>query len=175
MKNYFIGLMFSIFCHQAAAQFETAPVVIEPDTSLRIIDLNPYFTIHVDSSFDYKLQINKDAAGYFWHLKNSPVGLKINKETGVVSFKADKCYFLSGKLKYDVNYKVAVGVQNMNDPGERLDTSFTMVFYNTEIIPSRVKPTVSNAVTVEEGETVSFRVFCENGNFPVESIITLTS
>jgi hypothetical protein len=29
-------------------------------------------------------------------------------------------------------------------------------------------------VTIEEGETISFKVICENGNFPIENIITLT-
>ena len=143
--------------------------------SLRILDLNPYFTIHVDSTFNYKLQINRNPQDYFWYLKNAPVGLRINKEDGLVSFKADKSYFLSGKLKYDVNYTVWVGVQNLTDPAEKIDTNFTIVFYNTEIIPSKVKPTIANTVTVEEGQTVNFKVMCEPGNFPIEDIITLTS
>jgi hypothetical protein len=144
------------------------------DSSLRIIDLNPYFTLHVDSTFSYQLHINKNPEDYFWYLKNAPVGLRINKETGIISFKADKSYFLSGKLKYDASYKVLVGVQNMSDPSEKLDTSFTIVFYNTEIVPSKVKPTIASTITVEEGEQVSFRVLCENGNFPIEYIITQT-
>src|SRR5205823_11487470 len=82
-------------------------------------------------------------------------------------------YFLSGKLKYDVNYKVLVGVQNLFDPTERIDTNFTIVFYSTEIVPSKVRPTVSGTVYVDEGETVSFRVFCETGSFPIENILTL--
>jgi len=143
--------------------------------SLRILDLNPYFTIHVDSTFNYKLQINRNPQDYFWYLKNAPVGLRINKEDGLVSFKADKSYFLSGKLKYDVNYTVWVGVQNLTDPAEKIDTNFTIVFYNTEIIPSKVKPTIANTVIVEEGQTVNFKVMCDPGNFPIEDIITLTS
>ncbi|MGZ3882232.1 MAG: hypothetical protein ACXVBF_12870 [Flavisolibacter sp.] len=150
-------------------------VVAATVDSLRIIDLNPYFTLHVDSMFNYQLQINKNPQDYFWYLKNAPVGLRINKENGMVSFKADKSYFLSGKLKYDVNYKVLVGVQNLSNPQERVDTNFTIVFYNTEIIPSRVKPTVDNDLVVEEGQTVSFKVVCEEGSFPVENILTLTS
>ena len=146
--------------------FQTAVV-----DSLRILDLNPYFTIHVD----YRLQINRNPKDYFWYLKNAPVGLHINKEDGLVSFKADKSYFLSGKLKYDVNYTVWVGVQNLTDPAEKIDTNFTIVFYNTEIFPSKVKPTIANTVTVEEGQTVNFKVMCEPGNFPIEDIITLTS
>jgi hypothetical protein len=150
--------------------FQTAVV-----DSLRILDLNPYFTIHVDSMFNYRLQINRNPKDYFWYLKNAPVGLHINKEDGLVSFKADKSYFLSGKLKYDVNYTVWVGVQNLTDPAEKIDTNFTIVFYNTEIFPSKVKPTIANTVTVEEGQTVNFKVMCEPGNFPIEDIITLTS
>ena len=46
------------------------------DTVLRIRNLNPYFTLHVDSTLNYKLEINKDASKYFWFLKNSPIGLK---------------------------------------------------------------------------------------------------
>jgi hypothetical protein len=129
----------------------------------------------VDSTLSYQLQINKNPDNYFWFLKNSPVGLRINKDNGLISFKADKSYFLSGKLKYDLNYKVIVGVQNLNDPAERVDTSFSIVFYNTDIVPSRVKPSVSSSIVIEEGETASFKVFCENGSFPIEQIMTLTS
>ncbi|HYH14071.1 MAG TPA: hypothetical protein VD794_02560 [Flavisolibacter sp.] len=149
--------------------------VFHPDSSLRIIDLNPYFTLHVDSTLSYQLQINKNPTNYFWYLKNAPVGLRINKETGNLTFKADKAYFLSGKLKYDINYKVIVGVQNLNDPTEKIDTSFSIVFYSTEIIPSRVKPSISGTFLVDEGQPVDFSILCETGSFPIESIITLTS
>lgn len=153
---------------------QTPPLITNTDTTLRIIDLNPFFTLHVDSTFSYQLHINKAPENYFWYLKNAPIGLRINKENGVISFKADKSYFLSGRLKYDVNYNVNIGVQNLKDPKERIDTNFTIVFYNTEIVASKVKPTVSNTVTIEEGETVSFKVICDNGSFPIENIITLT-
>lgn len=153
---------------------DTVPVEFVDTTPLRIVDLNPYFTLHVDSTFNYQLHINKEPHDYFWYLKNAPVGLRINKNNGMISFKADKAYFLSGKLKYDVNYNVLVGVQNLKDPKEKVDTSFTIVFYNTEIVPSKVKPTVANTVTIDEGETVSFKVVCDNGSFPIENIITLT-
>jgi hypothetical protein len=90
--------------------------IYHPDSSLRIINLNPYFTLHVDSTLSYQLQINKNPENYFWYLKNSPIGLKINKDNGLLSFRAEKAYFLSGKLKYDVNYRVLIGVQNLSDP-----------------------------------------------------------
>lgn len=143
--------------------------------SLRIIDLNPYFSLHVDSVLDYQLQINKNPDNYYWYLKNAPIGLKINKSTGVVHFKAERSFFLSGKLKYDVGYKVLVGVQNLSDPKEKIDTNFTIDFYNTETVPSRVKPTVGSTIIIDEGDSVNFSVLCENGSFPIENIITQTN
>ncbi|HLO38240.1 MAG TPA: hypothetical protein VK173_07120 [Lacibacter sp.] len=140
------------------------------DTSLRIRNLNPYFTLHVDSSLSYKLEINKEITNYYWYLKNSPVGLRINKDNGLLTFKADKAYFLSGRLKYDVEYKVQLGVQNLNNPVEKTDTVFTIVFFNTEIIQSKIRPSVSSTVTVDEGDTARFVLNCENGNFPIEYI-----
>ncbi|MEI9943166.1 MAG: hypothetical protein WDN26_03015 [Chitinophagaceae bacterium] len=150
-----------------------APVVI--DSTLRIVNLNPYFTLHVDSLLFYRLSINKDESKYYWYLKNSPIGLKINKDNGLLTFKAEKSYFLSGKLKYDVEYAVKVGVQNLSDPKEKVDTSFTLVFYNTEVILPKIKPTVASSLTIEEGESVSFKVQCEAGNFPIDEILFTSS
>ncbi len=149
--------------------------IYHPDSTLRIINLNPFFTLHVDSSLSYQLQINKDQNNYFWYLKNSPIGLRMNKDNGQLSFRAEKSYFQSGRLKYDVNYKVQLGVQNLNDPAERIDTNFTIVFYNTEIIPTRVKPNVSGTIYIDEGESLNIKILCENGSFPFENIITLAS
>ncbi|MBS1668440.1 MAG: hypothetical protein JST58_13775 [Bacteroidetes bacterium] len=132
--------------------------------------MNPYFTLHVDSTLSYHLEINKDPSQYFWYLKNSPVGLKINKDNGTLSFKADKSYFLSGKLKYDYDYKVTIGVQNLNNPAEKIDTSFTILFFTTEINHSKIKPTVNSILFIEEGDTVNFRIECETGSFPIENI-----
>lgn len=167
------------------AQTDTIPVPVpadtlyqEPvntDTVLRITNLNPYITLHVDSSLNYKLDINKDPQNYYWFLRNAPVGLKINKDNGLLTFKAEKSYFLSGRLKYDTEYKIRLGVQKLSDAREKVDTSFTLVFYSTEIIPSRVKLTVNNTLYIDEGDTVNFRVQCETGSFPIESILTLTS
>jgi hypothetical protein len=140
------------------------------DSILRIRNLSPYFTIHVDSSMTYNLEINKNPANYFWFLKNSPLGLKINKDDGVLTFKAEKSYFLSGKLKYDYPYKVSVGVQNLQNPAERFDTTFIIQFFTTEIIPSRLKPSVDSVLYVDEGDTISFKIECEEGSFPIESI-----
>jgi hypothetical protein len=150
---------------------DTVPVApVSADTVLRIRNLNPYFTLHVDSSLSYKLEINKELRNYYWYLKNSPVGLRINKDNGLLTFKAEKAYFLSGRLKYDVEYKVQVGVQNLNSADEKLDTFFTIVFFNTEIIASKIRPSVSSTVTVYEGDTTRFVLNCENGNFPIEYI-----
>ena len=175
----FVCLVMSltVFCQTDSLKTKTidSTSIYHPDSTLRIVNINPYFTLHVDSTLIYQLQINKNPSNYFWYLKNSPIGLRINKDDGLLSFRAEKSYFLSGKLKYDVNYKVVVGVQNLADPNERIDTSFTIVFYNTEIMPSTVKPTVSGTILVEEGETVSFNVLCETGSFPIQNIITYTS
>lgn len=144
------------------------------DTILRIKNLNPYLTLHVDSTLKYQLEINKKLSDYYWFLKNSPVGLKINKDNGMLTFKAEKSYFLSGRLKYDFEYKVSLSVQNLDIPTEKVDTSFILLFYSTEIIPSRVKPTVSKTLYLDEGDTVSFKIQCDNGSFPIEEI-TYTS
>jgi len=143
----------------------------ETDTTLRIINLNPYFTLHVDSMLSYPLAINKDQKNYYWYLKNSPVGLKINKDNGLLTFKAEKSYFLSGKLQYDQPYSVKMGVQSLSDPTDKVDTAFTLVFYNTEIILPKVKPTVAPIVSIEEGEPISFKVQCDAGNFSIENIL----
>ncbi|HZF64676.1 MAG TPA: hypothetical protein VEZ55_09330 [Chitinophagaceae bacterium] len=172
LKIYCV-VLYCAFTLCASAQEQDSIQVYHPDTTLRIINLNPYFTLHVDSTLTYQLQINKNPENYFWYLKNSPVGLRVNKDNGQLNFKAEKSYFLSGKLKYDVNYKVAIGVQNLNDPAERVDTGFTIVFYNTEIIPTKVKPAVSGTVYIDEGTPISFKILCEDGSFPFETIITL--
>jgi len=148
---------------------------LSSDTTLRIINLNPYFTLHVDSVLAYDLRINKEPVGYFWFIKNSPVGLKINRDNGMLYFDAAKSYFKSGRLKYDTEYKVLLGVQKLTNPNERVDTSFTLVFYNTEILPSKVKPSVSSTMFVDEGDSISFRVQCEEGSFPLENIRLATN
>jgi hypothetical protein len=140
------------------------------DTVLRIKNFSPYFTLHVDSTLDYHFEINKNPEDYYWYLKNSPVGLKINKDNGILHFKADKSYFLSGKLKYDNEYKVKLGVQNLNQPEDKVDTTFTLLFYNTDIVPSKIKPTVTNNLLMDEGDTLSFKLQCDEGSFPLESI-----
>lgn len=140
------------------------------DTVLRIKNFSPYFTLHVDSTLDYEFEINRNPYNYYWYLKNSPVGLKINKDNGTLHFKAEKSYFLSGKLKYDNEYKVDLGVQNLNDPKDHVDTTFTLVFYNTDIIPSIIKPTVSDKLIIDEGDTLSFKLQCQDGSFPLESL-----
>lgn len=159
----------------ATARMDSTIFAPFADTTLRITNLNPFFTLHVDSMLIYQLQINKNPDNYFWYLKNAPVGLRIGKDNGVISFRAERAYFLSGRLKYDVTYKVALGVQNLHDPADKKDTSFNIVFFNTEIIPSKVKPTVSGTIWIDEAETVTFRLVCETGSFPVDNIMMLSS
>lgn len=150
---------------------DTLPAVHHPaDSMLRIKNLNPYFTLHVDSTLKYQLEINRKISQYYWFLKNSPVGLKINKDNGLLTFIAEKSFFLSGRLKYDFEYKVNLSVQNLEEPTDRIDTSFVLLFYSTEIITSKVKPTVTNTLYIDEGDTVSFKIQCENGSFPIEEI-----
>ena len=156
---------------QEQLSMDSIPVYAVEDTALRITNLNPYVTLHVDSTLNYNLEINRpDSVKYFWYLRNSPLGLKLNKDNGLLTFKADKSFFLSGKLRYDQPYNVLVGVQNQVNRLEQFDTSFTIVFYNTDIIPSRVKPSVSSTLYVDEGDTVNFKVQCETGSFPIENI-----
>lgn len=154
---------------------DTLPAVLPEDTVLRITNLDPFITLHVDSTLSFKLDINKDPANYYWFLRNAPVGLKINKENGLLSFKAEKSFFLSGRLKYDNNYKVSLGVQNLKNPREKVDTFFTLLFYSTEILPSRLKPTVNDLVFIDEGDTLNFKVQCEAGSFPIETISMLSN
>ncbi len=145
------------------------------DSMLRITNLTPYFTIHVDSLLSYDLKINRDSTKYYWYLKQAPVGLKLDRSSGNLYFKADKSFFRSGKLKYDLPYKVDLGVQNLFDPNDKVDTSLTIVFYSTEISLSRIKPGVMGTVYAEEGDTVRFRVQCDEGSFPIERIVYNTS
>lgn len=187
LKKGFFALFMLWFCLPSFSQItDTIPVKIDTslihiptpvilDTPLRIQNLNPFITLHVDSSLSYQLNINKDEKKYYWYLKNSPVGLRINKDNGLLSFKAEKTYFLSGKLRYDVEYIVNLGVQNLANPTERVDTSFTLIFFNTEIVQPKIKLTVGNSLLIDEGQKVSFQVLCEAGNFPIENILFSSS
>jgi hypothetical protein len=158
------------------AKVPVSLVIPEPDTTLRIRNMDPYFTVHVDSTLSYKFEINKDASRYYWYLQKSPVGMRINKDNGQLSFRADKSYFLSGRLKYDFPYKVTIGVQNLDKPDDRIDTTFTVLFFNTEIMPSHVKPSVAGGeLLLQEGDTVSFAVQCDDGSFPLETITFFTN
>lgn len=170
------ALIFITYSLKAQVPHDTLIVIdsIKPvfsfDTTLRIKNFSPYFTLHVDSTLDYRFEINKDPKQYYYFLKNSPVGLRINKDNGNLHFKAEKSYFLSGKLRYDHEYKVKLGVQNLNNPKDFVDTVFTILFYNTDIIPSQLKPSVANDLTIDEGDTLNFKIQCEEGSFPIESI-----
>jgi hypothetical protein len=176
LRHWLVLLVAVVFANNGFAQIPTFHVPMQlqdttktPDDSLRIRNLNPYFSVHVDSTLSYQLEINRDPARYFFFMKDAPVGMKI-KENGAITFRADKSYFLSGRLKYDLQYKVKIGVQNLDNPKDRLDTSFTIQFFTTDVIPSRVKPTVSSLLTIDEGDTINFRVQCESGTYPIESI-----
>jgi len=143
-----------------------------PDSSLRIVNLNPYFTVHVDSVLSYQFESNRGGDTFFWFLRQAPVGMRINRQTGLLTFRAERNLFLSGRLRYDQRYPVQIGIQSLRDPSDKADTSFTVLFYNTEIIPSRLRPAVTGTVEVAEGDTLRFPVFCEAGSFPIESVLT---
>lgn len=145
------------------------------DSVLRIINLNPFFTLQVDSTLNYDLEINKPSSEYYWFVKNSPLGFKIEKNSGVCSFRADKSLFKSGKLKFDVPYKVEIGVQGLQNPKDRIDTSFTILVYSTEVVVSKLKPSIGGSMVLEEGDSIRFRVQCEDGTFPIEQITILTN
>ncbi|MGN6293903.1 MAG: hypothetical protein ACTHMV_14250 [Chitinophagaceae bacterium] len=176
-KVLYFFLLFVLSVSTAKSQDTTLVDTIqhrpeEPvDSTLRIVNLIPYITLHVDSVLSYKLAINRDETKYYWYLKNSPIGLKINKDNGMLTFKAEKSFFLSGKLKYDEEYSVKLGVQNLANPKERIDTSFTLVFYNTDVVLPKLKPSVGSTLIAEEGETISFSIQCEAGNFTIEDIL----
>jgi len=168
--QFLIALILSANCFSQVVP-DTTTLKHSVDSSvLRIKNLNPYFTIHVDSSLRYQLEINKNQSEYYWFIKNSPVGVKINKDNGLLTTKVDKSFFLSGRLKYDYEYKVPLSVQNLNDPADRVDTFFTILFYSTEIIPSKIKPTVTSNIFIDEGDSLSFKLQCDNGSFPIEEI-----
>lgn len=140
------------------------------DTSLRILNLAPYFTLHVDSVLTYEYAINKPIEDYYWFLVNNPLGVKIDRKTGVLSVKGEKVFFRTGRLKYDIPYKVQLGVQNLHNPNDRVDTSITILYYNTEVVVSKLKPSTASTVTLEEGDSIQFRVQCDEGTFPFEQI-----
>lgn len=183
MKHVLSGILIFFLIQTSEAQ-DTSQIIlpdsipspaVKQDTVLRIINLYPHFSVHVDSSLSYQFQINKNPENFFWYLKNAPAGIRIHKDEGILGFRADKSYFLSGRLKYDLEYRVNIGVQNLSDPTEKFDTTFSITFFNTDIIPSRLKPTVNSTVWADEGEPVAFKILCETGNFPIENVLTLTS
>ncbi|MBM3445013.1 MAG: hypothetical protein FJX88_00580 [Bacteroidetes bacterium] len=134
------------------------------------MNLSPFLSLQADSTLTYDFKINRPMEQYFWYLKSAPVGLRIDKNTGVLFFRADKNLFKSGRLKFDIPYKVEFGVQNLRNASERIDTSFNLLFFSTEINVTRLKPTVGNFVQLEEGDTIRFRVQCEEGSFPIDQI-----
>lgn len=168
-----IGILLSNFLHGQI----TLDSVRQPqysymyDTSLRINNFSPFFSLHVDSSLSYQFLINKNPKNYYWYLKEAPVGVKIDKDDGILTFKSNKSLFLSGRLKYDKEYPIRFGVQNLTNPLDKLDTTLRITFYSTDIVYPRIKPSVVSPVTITEGTRLSFNVICQNGNFPIEKIL----
>jgi len=176
LRFFLLSLIGTLFLTNVQSQDhkpDSLPLHPQPfpsDSILRITNLNPYFTIHVDSLLNYDLRINKNPENYYWYLKQAPVGVRLDRSTGTLFFKADKSFFRSGKLRYDLPYRVDFGVQSLSNPLDKVDTFVTIMFYSTEISPSRVKPGVLGTLYVEEGDTIRFRIQCETGTFPLEQI-----
>jgi hypothetical protein len=169
-KLFYLWLIINLPTY-VKAQVNPNDSSLEHVDTLRIINFNPHFIQHVDSVNVYQFKINRDNSGYYWYLKNAPVGLSINKDNGLLTFKYAKNYFLSGKLQYDFPYQVNLTVHSLLNKNEKVDTSFSISFYNTEIIPSKIKLSVPGILFIEEGENVSFKVQCETGSFPFENIL----
>src|SRR6476659_1676103 len=95
------GLIISLTAKSQSLQvIDSLNFLPKEDTPLRITNLEPFITLHVDSTLTYNLEINRpDSIKYFWFLRNAPIGLRLNKDNGLLTFKADKAFFLSGKLK----------------------------------------------------------------------------
>ena len=64
------------------APMQLQDTIAKPDDTLRIRNLNPYFSLHVDSSLYYQLEINRDPSRYFFFMKDAPVGMKIKEKIG---------------------------------------------------------------------------------------------
>src|SRR5690606_11876953 len=81
----------------------------------------------------------------------------------------------SNRLQYDKEYMINIGVQSLKDPTERVDTTINILFYNTEILPSKLKLSTTSVVTINEGEPLNIGVQCENGTFPIENVTFYSS
>ncbi len=170
-KTTLVFLISIIYSVQILAQVnEVLPNAQADSTELRIRNINPSFLVHVDSVVTYQFELNKPLKDYYWYIKNAPAGVRINKDNGLLSIDVSKNFFLSGKLKYDRDYTVNLSVQNLNTPNDRVDTAFTVNFFSTEIISSRIKPSVTDRLFLDEGDTLSFQIQCDNGSFPFTDV-----
>lgn len=171
LKTIFLFIPILIISQICVAQIDANNYNYTQDSgALRIKNINPFFLVHVDSVVNYQFDINKSVKDYYWYVKNAPAGLKLDKDNGSMTIDVNKSYFLSGKLRYDKDYKVNLTVQNLNNPADKIDTSFVINFFSTEIIASTIKPTVTDRLFLDEGDTLSFQIQCENGSFPLTDV-----
>lgn len=170
-KAYLICILILI-ANQAAAQEPAVTEIqqVKTDSALRIINLNPFINLQVDSSISYNLELNQTEGNFFWYLRGAPLGVRVNKDNGLLTCRADRSFFLSGKLRYDYKYNVQVGVHDLRNNQRKVDTTFVIIFYNTEVVPSRIRPSVSSPLIVDEGDTINFRLQCEAGSFPITQV-----
>lgn len=177
MRYFTLSFLLFLFL-STKAQIRPDSIHLKPLTeiphlndSLRIINFSPFFSLHVDSTLHYRFLINKDPKKYYWYINDSPVGFKMDKDDGTLTFKTNKSLFLTGRLKYDREYPVSFGVQSLSNPSDKLDTTLKVIFYSTDVVYPRIKPSVVSPVTITEGNRLSFSVLCENGNFPIDKIL----
>ena len=73
------ALIFITYSLKAQVPHDTLIVIdsIKPvfsfDTTLRIKNFSPYFTLHVDSTLDYRFEINKDPKQYYYFLNQEQI------------------------------------------------------------------------------------------------------
>ncbi len=147
------------------APLQLQDTTVKPDDTLRIRNLNPYFSLHVDSTpfLSAGDQPGPEQVLLFYERcsrRHEDQGERPADFPGgqiLISFPA--------RLKYDYEYKVKIGVQNLNNPRDRLDTSFTIVFYHRDH-PFPCKTHRQQRPVLDEGDTISFRVQCETGTYP---------
>jgi hypothetical protein len=76
MKKSFCSILLIFIVKISFAQFADSAALLPPlrtEDSLRIINLNPYFNQHVDSTLSYQFQINRDQSKYYWFLQKARV------------------------------------------------------------------------------------------------------
>jgi hypothetical protein len=64
MRKLILFSLYILAVNISFAQVDSL-TALNMDSSLRIINLNPYFTQHVDSSLSYQFEINRKSPNYY--------------------------------------------------------------------------------------------------------------